>query len=183
MYFALVRHNFNAMQEKSVDFSKSDVKMGKNDIFRTIIFLHSKHATYFDRLLRIIISAKRTFYLYGIITQLKSVRTYLISPPRCRVVRKYLRSRLKYFLCPYAVIINKESRQGVCPAGFLLYRSYVGDRFQIHALFRGQHYFSAFAAGSVNFCKSNAILGENDIFREFNLPRSQSSIQAVTVKQ
>ena len=59
------------MQAKSVDFSKSDVKMGKNDIFRTVIFLYSKHATYFDRLLRIIISAKRTFCLYGIITQLK----------------------------------------------------------------------------------------------------------------
>lgn len=69
------------------------------------------------------------------------------------------------------------------PARFLLYRSYVGDRFQIHALFRGQHYFSAFAAGSVNFCKSDAILGENDVFREFNLPRSQNSIQAVTGKQ
>lgn len=44
-------------------------------------------------------------------------------------------------------------------------------------------YFSAFAAGSVNFCKSDAILGENDVFREFNLPRSQNSIQAVTGKQ
>jgi len=79
--------------------------------------------------------------------------------------------------------INKESRQGVYPARFLLYRSYVGDRFQIHALFRVQHYFSAFAAGSVNFCKSDAILGENDVFREFNLPWSQNSIQAVTGKQ
>lgn len=69
------------------------------------------------------------------------------------------------------------------PARFLLYRSYVGDRFQNYALFRGQHYFSAFAAGSVNFCKSDAILGENDVFREFNLPRSQNSIQAVTGKQ
>lgn len=36
---------------------------------------------------------------------------------------------------------------------------------------------------SVNFCKSDAILGENDVFREFNLPRSQNSIQAVTGKQ
>ena len=81
------------------------------------------------------------------------------------------------------MIINKESRQGVYPARFLLYRSYVGDRFQIHALFRDQHYFSAFAAGSVNFCKSDAILGENDVFREFNLPRSQNSIQTVTVRQ
>lgn len=69
------------------------------------------------------------------------------------------------------------------PARFLLYRSYVGDRFQIYALFGGQHYFSAFADGSVNFCKSDAILGENDVFREFNLPRSQNSIQAVTGKQ
>ena len=69
------------------------------------------------------------------------------------------------------------------PACFLLYRSYVGDRFQIHALFRGQYYFSAFAAESVNFCKSDAILDENDVFREFNLPRSQNSIQAVTGKQ
>lgn len=37
--------------------------MGKNDIFRAAIFLYSKHATYFDRLLRIIISAKRTFFV------------------------------------------------------------------------------------------------------------------------
>ena len=90
---------------------------------------------------------------------------------------------VEIFLCSGTVIINKESRQGVYPARFLLYRSYVGDRFQIHALFRGQHYFSAFAAGSVNFCKSDAILGENDVFREFNLSRSQNSIQAVTGKQ
>ena len=90
---------------------------------------------------------------------------------------------VKIFLCSNTVITNKESGQGVCPARFLLYRSYVGDRFHIHALFKGQHHFSAFAAGSVIFCKSDAILGENDVFREFNLPRSQNSIQAVTDKQ
>ena len=48
--------------------------MGKNDIFRAVIFLCSEYTTYFDRLLRIIISAKRTFYLYGIITQLKKCK-------------------------------------------------------------------------------------------------------------
>jgi len=43
------------MQAKSVDFSKSDVKMGKNDIFRTVIFLCSEYTTYFDKLSRAIL--------------------------------------------------------------------------------------------------------------------------------
>ena len=90
---------------------------------------------------------------------------------------------VKIFLCSNTVITNKESRQGVCPACFLLYRSYIGDRFYIHALFRDRHYFSAFAAESVNFCKSDAILGENDVFRDFNLPRSQNPFQAMTDKR
>lgn len=134
------------------------------------------------------INTWQTFCLYSIRTCFtRSVRTYFtinnISLPRCRVIRKHSCGRLEYFLCSGTVIINKESRQGVYPARFLLYRSYVGDRFHIHALFRDQHHFSAFAAGSVNFCKSDAILGENDVFREFNLSRSQNSIQAVTAKQ
>jgi hypothetical protein len=43
------------MQAKSVDFSKSDVKMGKNDIFWAVIFLYSEYATYFDKLSRAIL--------------------------------------------------------------------------------------------------------------------------------
>lgn len=119
--------------------------MGKNDIFQAAIFLYSKHATYFDRLLRIIISAKRTFCLYGIITQLKKCKNIPYKSAAVQSCKKIPAQSVEIFLCPYTVIINKESRQGVCPACFLLYRSYVGDRFHIHALFRGQHYFSAIA--------------------------------------
>ena len=100
MYFALVRHNFNAMQEKSVDFSKSDVKMGKNDIFQAVIFLHSKHATYFDRLLRIIISAKKTFYLYGIITQLKKFKNIPYKSAAVQSCKKIPAQSVEIFFMP-----------------------------------------------------------------------------------
>ena len=88
------------MQAKSVDFSKSDVKMGKNDIFRTVIFLYSKHATYFDRLLRIIISTKRTFCLYGIIAQLKKCKNIPYKSAAVQSCKKIPAQSVKIFFMP-----------------------------------------------------------------------------------
>lgn len=74
--------------------------MGKNDIFRTVIFLYSKHVTYFERLLRIIISAKRTFYLYGIITQLKKCKNIPYKSATVQSCKKIPAQSVKIFFMP-----------------------------------------------------------------------------------
>lgn len=74
--------------------------MGKNDIFRTVIFLYSKHATYFDRLLRIIISAKRTFCLYSIITQLKKCKNIPYKSAAVQSCKKIPAQSVEIFFMP-----------------------------------------------------------------------------------
>jgi len=74
--------------------------MGKNDIFRTVIFLYSKHATYFDRLLRIIISTKRTFCLYGIIAQLKKCKNIPYKSAAVQSCKKIPAQSVKIFFMP-----------------------------------------------------------------------------------
>lgn len=74
--------------------------MGKNDIFRTVIFLYSKHATYFDRLLRIIISAKRAFCLYVIITQLKKCKNIPYKSAAVQSCKKIPAQSVKIFFMP-----------------------------------------------------------------------------------
>lgn len=74
--------------------------MGKNDIFRAVIFLYGEYATYFDRLLRIIISAKRTFYLYGIITQLKKCKNILYKSAAVQSCKKIPAQSVEIFFMP-----------------------------------------------------------------------------------
>ena len=74
--------------------------MGKNDIFQAVIFLYSKHATYFDRLLRIIVSAKRTFCLYGIITQLKKCKNIPYKSAAVQSCKKIPAQSDKIFIKP-----------------------------------------------------------------------------------